>query len=63
VRFTTGALGCPVVALGADAQAPRIELRWGRTKFTMSEPEATALATQLVDAISQLRAGHESTHE
>jgi hypothetical protein len=62
MRFGTGSLGAPTVALVdcADAQTPRIEFRWARMKLTMSETEATALATQLVDAISQLRAGQPS---
>jgi hypothetical protein len=63
MRFTTGALGSPTVAIVncADAQASRLEFRWARMKLTMSEPEATALATQLVDAISQLRASQPNT--
>jgi hypothetical protein len=50
VRFTTGALGAPVVVTVTDDPAPpRIELRWGRTRSTMSESEAVTLATRLVE--------------
>lgn len=48
---------------GGDTGTPRIWLRLGRFRVSLSEAEAVAVAQQLVDAISQLRNQRPSTQK
>lgn len=59
MRFTTATPidSDSVSVVVDDHHGPRIQIRCGPSKITLSRPEAVRLATQLVDRIAEMRAG------
>jgi hypothetical protein len=54
--ISSGQLDAAAVTIAARADpSPRIQIRFGAMRLTMSVPEALAIATQLADAADQLR--------
>jgi hypothetical protein len=55
MRLTSGPLNPAAVTVVDDSDPPRVQIRFGQLRLTLSEAEAVNLATQLVDAVAQLR--------
>ena len=56
-------VGAVVITAGQDPAAPRVWIRYGKTRLSLTEHEAVHVATQLVNAIDQLRQTDATTEE
>jgi hypothetical protein len=55
--ISSGQLDVAAVTIAARADpAPRIQIRFGAMRLTMTVPEAVTIAAQLADAADELRA-------
>lgn len=61
--ISSGQLDVAAVTIAArEDPPPRIQIRFGPLRLTMTAAEALAIATQLADAADQLRAGTLNHH-
>ncbi len=62
--ISSGQLDVEAVAITANHDPPRIQIRFGQIVLTLSELEAVSVAVRLVDAVDMLRADeHRNTHQ
>jgi hypothetical protein len=62
VKLSSAApLDVVAVNVAEHSDPPRIQIRFGPLRLTLSETEAVTIARGLVDAIGQLRAGQPPT--
>jgi hypothetical protein len=54
-------VGAIVITAGNDAAAPRVWIRHGKTRLSLTEQEAVTIASQLADAVAELRANQSTT--